>query len=709
MPYRRCRRGSSAANANVRRSIRCSRGERIVTIVGPGGIGKTRLALEVARARTPRHRDGVAFVDLSTARTPDAALAALASATRVELRGGDALPQITRALTRVDALLVIDNCEHLVADASRAIGAIVAGCAGITILATSREDLRITGGAALRLGPLGEACASELFAERARSHDATFELGDDNVADVAEICRRLDGIALAIELAATRMRSIGARELRALVTRRFAALRVGPSDRPTRQQTLAALVDWSYSLLDERERVFFECLSVFGGTYTLEAAAAVATADTNDEFVALDLLDSLVAKSLVVRQPGDGTETRYVLLETMREFAEARLAQRAYCDAVRLRFVEFVRAHVARHAAAFEDDPRESLVRPIARDEANVFAALDAALALDAYVSGATILTLAITMSFAERETERTRYAARFVRVLDEAELALHARLAAIVAFTRAYESSCDGSAMFEQGLALAHRSGDAAAIVFVAYMQAISAFLAGRLDEARAAIAVIERLPLPSTRTLQRMRILEALRATYEGDRELAIRLFSNCVTAETFLGNDRNVAVALNNIAEAEHARGNTAAALAAVDRLPATRLRRGSNAIIVQSNIAGYLAAVDRVAEAREAAVAAFAMGGAPGMYGNVFVHLALVRALEGHFAAAATLLGFIEANYPPPAQGHVTERISLGRLSAILAEQLTPRHESDLRSLGASLDFDRACAVACEPPAIGLAEV
>jgi predicted ATPase/class 3 adenylate cyclase len=292
----------------------------LLTLVGAGGIGKTRLALEVAAARVNDARDGAWFVDLSSIVN-----AGLIAGTMLSSLGGESSPEadptdeLLAYLEKRELLLVLDNSEHLVSDVAGIVAKIIACCPHVTVLATSREPLDITGERIYRLATLDLASAVQLFADRARAVEPAFSV-EAKAAAVEAICGRLDGIALAIELAAARIRTMSVESLAEHLELRLLS---GGRDRRPRQQTMRALIDWSYDLLAEEERRTLRHCAVFLRGFTLRAAADVCA---NDEWLALDELASLVDKSLVIADTGSAVQ-RYRMLEPIREYAFAKLTE----------------------------------------------------------------------------------------------------------------------------------------------------------------------------------------------------------------------------------------------------------------------------------------------------------------------------------------------------------------------------------------------
>jgi predicted ATPase/DNA-binding SARP family transcriptional activator len=302
---------------------------RLVTLTGAGGVGKTRLAVEVARQLEAELLDGGWFVSLAATARGEHVPGAIAQALGVTpLRGETLEAAVERFLAPKQGLIVLDNLEHLLS-AARLVSDLLDACGGLKVLATSREALRLQAEHRYALAPLvlptdDDAAAIErspagaLFVERARSHDQDFQLTERNAAAIAEICRRLDGLPLAIELAAARTTMLDAEQLNTRLAQALDALGSGPRDAPDRQRTLRATIDWSYRLLSDPERAAFACFAAFAGGATIEAAQTVTGAN-------LDTLEGLVDKQLLLRRLDPSANARLVMLETVREYARERL------------------------------------------------------------------------------------------------------------------------------------------------------------------------------------------------------------------------------------------------------------------------------------------------------------------------------------------------------------------------------------------------
>ena len=369
---------------------------RLVTLSGPGGVGKTRLALELAATLEPTFPGGACFVPLEAIANPDLVPAAIAQGLGVSAVGTrPLLAALLEAARRREHLLVLDNFEHLLA-AAPVVGELLAAGPGLKILVTSREALRLRGEHELAVPPLalpdesgvgcresGVARASPrrrpcgLFVQRARAARAEFTLHDENAADVAAICARLDGLPLAIELAAARVSHLSPGAILARIDRqrsaRFALLTGGPRDAPPRLRTMRDAIAWSHDLLTDAERSAFCRLAVFVGGFTIEAAAAVCAAE---EWDALDTVRSLRAKSLVRDERDSRGEPRFGMLETIRAFGLERLAASGDEDEARQRHAAWALAFAV-HAGARAKSPDDDVwLQRLEREHANLRAAL---------------------------------------------------------------------------------------------------------------------------------------------------------------------------------------------------------------------------------------------------------------------------------------------------------------------------------------------
>jgi predicted ATPase/DNA-binding CsgD family transcriptional regulator/DNA-binding XRE family transcriptional regulator len=332
---------------------------RLVTLLGPGGIGKTRLAVEIATGLVDAFAEGVVFVPLASVRDPNLVVGAMAQALGIQEMGSRGLSdRLHIRLRDADVLLLLDNFEHVL-PAADGLASLLANCPKLRFLVTSRAPLRISGERELAVSPLalpsartrlsGEQLRTyesvRLFLDRGASVGAQLVLTDDQTRVVAEICSRLDGLPLAIELAAARLRVLTADDLLERLEARLPLLVGGPRDAPARQQTLTATISWSYDLLDESEKELFRHLSVFVGGFTLEAAESVCVAQASSIAV-LDGLESLLAQNLIQIQRDEEARTapRFRMLETVREYALERAHSAAELAELRRRHAAYFTA-----------------------------------------------------------------------------------------------------------------------------------------------------------------------------------------------------------------------------------------------------------------------------------------------------------------------------------------------------------------------------
>ncbi len=441
---------------------------RMLAVVGPGGVGKTRLAVELARRRRPAHVDGVWLVELAP--LADGALVAQAVASAVGVREEPARPiveTLVAALGDRQVLLVLDNCEHLVESVAAFADRLLASCPQLTLVATSREPLRIEGETlwstpaldappADDLGPeaLGQFAAVRLFVERATAQ-GPFGLSHDNAPAVAELCRRLDGVPLAIELAAARVRTLSLLEMVHRLDDRFELLESGLRTASPRHRTLRAAVEWSYELLEERERVLFDRLSVFSGGFSLEAAEAVVADQRIPRSVVVGLLSRLVDQSLVRIEENEGG-TRYRLLETLRQYGTARLNDGADRENLRNRHVAWCLAfaeaagHELLHLEAEQDNFRQAL--RWALEQKHMEAALRLAVALAPF------------WFRMEHTIEGRAWLGEILDLDDGAPVALRARAVVAAAALANYQNDFKASEVLaHEAIALAADAGDAA------------------------------------------------------------------------------------------------------------------------------------------------------------------------------------------------------------------------------------------------------
>jgi predicted ATPase/DNA-binding winged helix-turn-helix (wHTH) protein len=443
-------------DAEVEEVLGLAAAHRLVALTGAGGIGKTRLGLEVARRLLPRFPDGVWAIELAPLSDPDLVPAAVATALGLDLTGGAVSPErVANALAAKQLLLVLDNCEHLVGAAASMAEAVLRANPAACVLATSREPLRAEGECLYRVPSLAAPTeggrdvedllqygAVRLFVARARAAEPQFS-PDERV--VAAICRHLDGIPLAIELAAARTNALGVEELAARLNDCLHLLTGGRRTALPRHQTLRATLDWSYQLLPEPERVVLRRLAIFAGGFTLQAASTIAA---TDELAGADIVDcvvNLVAKSLVAADLGGATGW-YRLLETTRAYALEKLTQNGEFEQVARRHAEYCRNFFERAEAELQTRPAAEWLATYGRRIDNLRAALDWAFSPGGDASIGVALTAAaipLWMHLSLMEECRGRVERALAAIAAGAgrdtrhEMQLHAALAASLMYSR--------------------------------------------------------------------------------------------------------------------------------------------------------------------------------------------------------------------------------------------------------------------------------
>jgi predicted ATPase len=544
-------------------------GSRLLTLVGPGGIGKTRLATEAAQRVADRYSDGVVFVPLDGLENAERVPAAIAEALGVRELGGDAVAALVGHLRRRRLLLVLDNFEHVISSA-HVVATLLDSAPGLSTLVTSRELLRLSGEHELEVPPLApEQEAIVLFSERAAAARHAFELAPEDVPLVAEICRRLDGVPLAIELAAPRMRLLTPAQLLERLGRRLALQ--GPRDAPVRQRTLEAAIAWSYELLAEEERLLFERLGVFHGSFSIEAAEEVAA--LGEDVDLLDLLSSLLDKSIVYRLPNLG-ETRFAMLRMIREYALDRLDEAGDRESTLERFVTYY----LRVADEAEDGLRSASQRQWKRTldlEADNFRAA-LAWATDrqcaAEVSG-LMRGLWLWFWLHGNLAEAHEWVGRGLASADTLDNRDRGWLIGLDgAFSVLEGDFAAGVAKLTEGQALLTEAGDRSGI---ATMNLVHSFGTAPLEgEERAQAHLREVLAAFESAddlwgigtTLHAMARLRVVFDHYDGAGDL----FERAVTAVELVGDDLGIALASGNLAMAKLAAGDVTAARAVMDRL-------------------------------------------------------------------------------------------------------------------------------------------
>jgi predicted ATPase/DNA-binding XRE family transcriptional regulator len=687
---------------------------RLVTVTGSGGIGKTRAAMEAAQQRLDEEQDEVWFVDLSPVTDGAFVAGAIASVLEVPLaQVADPLPSLAAVLKTRKLLLILDNCEHVVQDAAAAATSILRTCPGIVILATSRERLAIDGESVYRLPSLmvpaespttiEEACeyaALRLFIERATAVDAHLTLNAERLGTVVDICRRLEGIPLAIELAASRLPALGLVALNNRIRDHF-ELTSGARDLPHRQRTMLATIAWSYDLLSENEQTLLRRLSVFSGGATLEAAEKVCTDDMIGAGDVAELLSLLVDKSLLNIAFFDELG-RYVMLESVRTFASRKLADTG-------EFTRVARAHAAwiasladRADSTYPRVPRNSWLREFEPELDNARSALDWTLNTrtdpDALLAARIVGGLRGLWMSTERRVECRRWAqAALDRVDAEQAPLVTARV------MRAHIQSIDGSAVLDaasRAIPLFESIGDRRGLISLQAHVAWEHGLRGAFTSADDSIARAFQLAgeegLRHSRQYGRLLharcLIRALAGRLEearSDAAAAARLRNDLGEVdpildlywEAFFAFSDGEAERSAELLEAgiEHARASSKNPAGQMSELAAVRIVLGE------------------LGEAKSAARDALELARFEQLDSvwRAIQHLAAIAALDGHPIRAARLLGFVDAWREEKGgfRGYY-ERASYDILMGSLREQLAAEKIAGLAAEGMLLDFERA---------------
>jgi predicted ATPase/class 3 adenylate cyclase len=478
---------------------------RLVTLTGAGGVGKTRLAVQVAAELAGAFGDGVWLVELAPVGDPGAVADAVATALGVTPRAGSRVADsVSVALAGRQMLVVVDNCEHVLEAAAQVIETILAATTAVKVMATSREGLRVAGEHLWPVPSLDVAAgvgsaAVELFVERARAVAPRFGLGDPHDANaVIEICRRLDGMALAIELAAARMVSMNPAEVRDRLDDRFRLLS-GPRRGLERHQTLRQAVGWSYDLLGVDERTVLQQVSVFAGGFDLAGAVAVCGGEGWDEYALLDVVDALVRKSLVIAEQVSG-HTRYELLETIRQFAEEQLAATGTIGEVRDRHAGYFAGRAVSYWGMWDGPGQPVAVDWVDVELANLRAGFRWAAEQDDLATAAAIAAHTAMLGHTLQRFEPAGWAEEILEKARAAGLAQLPRLytAATLCVYSGRQEDAVGYAQAAVALgADAHYDGFDPA--WTSYREAQAHLLAGRLDRYLEICAGLAAQPAPA------------------------------------------------------------------------------------------------------------------------------------------------------------------------------------------------------------------
>jgi predicted ATPase/DNA-binding winged helix-turn-helix (wHTH) protein len=694
---------------------------RLLTVVGAGGIGKTRFALQAANEVTAAYRDGVWLVDLSVLSDPSLVPSAVARALGVrEIPGRPLLETLSTQLAGRQALLLLDNCEHLVEACAHLVDTLLQQAAELTVLATSREALSLAGEQVYALPTLSlpdanptiedvaRSEAVQLFIERAQTHKPDFALTTERAPVVAQVCIRLDGIPLALELAAARIRSLSIEQINARLDDRFDLLTGGKRKALPRQQTLRATLDWSYDLLADRDRTVLRRLGVFASGFTLDAACFVAADGVIDQLAVTDVLDKLVERSLVVADT-DSADARYRLLETTRAYALEKLAESGETEAIRGLHAQHFRVQLDGAAQDWLTLREAEWHARYLPELDNVRAALDWAFGRNgdpAIGIGLCAASGPIWLELALAGEGRQRIKTAIAR-LEQTPERDQARMWLWLGMLWGDAAPDESIRAKSRAIELYRQLGDASGLGFSLVQRALMLCYADRFDEVDAALA--EALPLLKgsglPRALARHSEISGLLMMRRGDLAGARTHYEEALTLYRRIGVEREVLRMLGNQADLTWALGELDAAIE--EFREAIAIGRASKTVTGGTlgpkilNLAGVYTERGELDEALAAA-----REGLPYMKrsGTAWInmdHLALRAALAGDCLAAVRLAGYVDHAYSAKqAARGPNELRARTRLTKLLSERFAASELERRFAEGANMSDDEACRLALQ---------
>ncbi len=689
---------------------------KLLTLFGSGGIGKTRLALQLGAEVLDQNPDGVWFIDFAPITDSELASSVIAKEIGMpQVEGRRIDESIPQWLRHKKLLLILDNCEHVLEPVATIADAIARSCPDVRLLATSRQALGVSGEAVHRLPSLavpepGSTLSAEqalqygaiaLFVDRAALADTRFILTDDAAPTVADICHRLDGIPLAIELAAARVKILSIPNLAQRLNERFKILTGGSRTALPRQKTLGALIDWSYDLLTSQEQVLFNRLGIFAGGFSLDAATAVCSGEDLAEINILDLLASLTDKSLVVADTTCEQE-RCHLLESMRAYAQEKLAAAGADERLAQRHAQYFRDQARQ---ADESQGKGSTAGWLASAELeldNYRAVLEWALK-DGHdpALGAAVAGMLGTLWTHGGLTVEGRYWIGLAQAgLDEL---MYPRVAARL--WRALGGLSSGKRKHDcvqRALVLYQSGGDATGQAWALQRLAFSLFQMGRLEQA----GDVNARALAAMRKLEhKAGVAESLnlRAAIQlarGDVAAARESYAKELAAYKALGSETGTAQVLGNLAELEFGDGQVEQALRLVGEAVEiwSRGKNASTLALGYLNSTAYSIALGGVGEARETAREGLRLAREAQhalLTASALQHIALLLAMRGEVKEAARLIGYVNLQYKELGyEREATEKWGYEKLMAALHEQLSEAEIEQLAAEGAAWSEDRA---------------
>ena len=703
---------------------------RLVTLVGTGGAGKTRCAVQIGADMLDGSGDGVWLAELAPISDASLVVSIIAQALNVQQSADHPLLETLLAyLKRKHLLLIVDNCEHVIGEARNIVAAILRGCPEVHILATSREGLNVAGEQVYRMPSLAVPStdqarvaenvagygAVQLFVDRALLADTRFACTDESAPYVAEICRRLDGIPLAIELAAARVKVLSPQQLAHKLDERFRVLTGGDRSALPRQQTMRALIDWSYDLLSEDERRLFRNLAIFAGGFTLDTATAVCSSAAVDELAVLDGLTSLVDKSLVHVEPA-GSGRRYRLLESTRQYAREKLTEGGEDQAAGHAHAAAFLALADQLDSAYQTTPDRAWLAQIEPEMENFRAALVWAFGSrgEAMLGQQLVGTLRHAWAvFAAAEGRRWVQMAQ-----DRADPATPATIAAALDLTEAglaaIVSQPKASLAAAERAVARYRDIDDPLRTSAERLVGQALIMVGKIGEGEALMQKV----LDESRALGERKaaslVLGSLATArlLDGDLGGARQRFNEALSAARAAGAERYESTMADNLAELEFCAGDATAAvrLAREARSLSRSLRNMRSVTMSLCNEAAYLVALGRYDEARVSAREALAAARDTQLwvlFAFTLQHLAAVGALQSSADAqllderrrAARILGYVDARLAElEALREYTEQQEYDAMLSALCDALGEEELTKLMAEGSTWSEDQVVAEA-----------
>ncbi len=691
---------------------------RLLTLTGSGGVGKTRLALQVGAELLEQHPDGVWLVDLAGLQDSDLVVSEVASVLGVRVGADRSLSDsIIYALKPKRALVILDNCEHLITAAAHVSGAIIKGAPNVRVMTTSREGLGISGETIYRVNSLSvpktnadvtaantvQFGAMALFVDRATAANTRFTLNDADARTVADICRSLDGIPFAIELAAARVKLMSVAHLAERLSERFRILTGGDRTALPRQQTMRALVDWSYNLLNERERTILNRTAVFAGGWTLDAASEICSDEQIESWEVLDLLSSLVDKSLVVAELGGASE-RYRLLETTWQYAREKLASTGESAALNRKHAEHFLRIAEMADASFEAAPTDTWVAQLEPELDNFRAAMGWALVAkhDVELGARLIAALRALWINVGSRIEGLRWINLALDATGHAEpdATMIKLWLGVSVNTEGFGETAEEAS--ERAVAHAMRLGDQPLLALALANRGFALDRRGRIDEAQG--IYLQAVPLlretGATKDLARVLSWWSITHFVRGESQEASQGFEEALAVAKSVADTQLTATVLGNIAELAFAEGDATKAVAK-GRESAGLRHKTKNAVGIAnaySNLTAYQLALGDSAGAKADARVALhhaREGQTTNMLMCAMQHVALIKAREGDVQNAARLLGYVDKMFEESGfWREPTEKWSYDQLMATLGAKLKGDEVSALASQGAAWTEEQA---------------